>query len=105
MEISMEDPQNPEGRTSTQPHLSLLGVCLVEAKSTSQRHACTSVFIDAVFTTGKKWIQPRFLSRYGWTDRWMDEGKELRVHNGALLAEEGTVICRKMGGAGDYDVQ
>ena len=66
MENSMEVPQKTKTRITTWPSNSTSGLLSEENKTLTQIDMCTPMFISALFTTAKKWKQPKYPSMDGW---------------------------------------
>ena len=60
-----------------------------ELKTGTRRAICTSVFIAALFTTAKKWKQPKMS-----IDGWMDKQNVVYTYNGICLSLERKEIPR-----------
>lgn len=64
MENSMMEPQKLKIKCLCDPEILRIGIYTKELKAGSQTDICAFVFIVALFTIARSWVQPKFSSTY-----------------------------------------
>ena len=75
------------------PAIPLLGI--YPEKTIIRKDACTTVFIEALFTIARAWKQPKCPSTNRWIKMWY-------THKGILAIKKNNIICSNMGGPRGY---
>ena len=78
----------------------ILGLYLEIAKTLYQKHTCTPIFTEALFTTVKTWKQPKCPS----AKEWINKMWQIYKYSGILFSDEkeqNDAICSKMDGPRD----
>ena len=84
MENSMMVPQKIKNRTTIWSRNSTFGIYLKKAETLTWKDICTRMFIAALFTIAKIWIQPKCPS----VDEWIKKLWHIYIYNGILFSHK-----------------
>ena len=82
------------------PVIPLLGIYLKEPKTQIQKNISTPMFIAALFTITKIWMQPKCPS----IDEWIKQLWDIYTveYYSAIKKEENFTLCNSMDGLGEH---
>ena len=78
----------------------ILGLYLEKAETVCQKHTCTPIFTEALFTIAKTWKQPKCPE----AKEWINKMWYIYKYNGILFShekEQNDAICSNMDGPRD----